>query len=294
MWQPLKLVLLLGASTSSALRILKRQSEPTFDWSSIEPTRELNYHPCYDGHKCARLKIPLDWTKNCSSKDWVAIGITTLPATVSEDDDSFGGTVLINPGGPGGAGTEMVLDYGPYLQAILEGDRHYEMLGFDPRGVGSSTPSADCYGDELKRAADRLQSAALPPVVSGEQGLAYHYQAAKGLGDLCAEKGPKSIFNYMSTASVAKDMLEIIERVDDLRYNTTVATRNDRDASKLQYIGVSYGTVLGNTFASMFPERIGRIVLDGVADAEDFVSGVSQTTSAATGLLANGDYCRHG
>src|SRR5688572_1310318 len=113
MWHTLALVLALGAGSSSALQKSKRQSTSVFDWSSIEPTQHLKYHSCYDGLKCARLKVPLDWTKgNCSQKHWVAIGITTLPATVSETDDSFGGTVLVNPGGPGGPGTEMVMEYG--------------------------------------------------------------------------------------------------------------------------------------------------------------------------------------
>ncbi|KAJ4388270.1 hypothetical protein N0V85_007728 [Neurospora sp. IMI 360204] len=255
--------LLLGSMGSAFAILQQRQFDGGFDWSSVEPAQQLQYHDCYDGFRCARLKVPLDWTKsnNDSDNNWVAIGIITLPATVPETDSSFGGTVLVNPGGPGGSGTEMALELGGYLQGILEGgDRHYEILGFDPRGVALSTPRADCYnGDNFNRAADNIQKEGMPPVAAGAQSLAIHYQAAKGLSDLCAAQagGPKSIFNYMSTASVARDMLEIVERVDELRQKTsTNSSSTTHEKPRLQYIGVSYGTILGNTFASMFPGRI--------------------------------------
>jgi pimeloyl-ACP methyl ester carboxylesterase len=69
-------------------------------------------------------------------------------------------------------------------------------------------------------------------------------------------------------------MLEIVDRVEELRRgNSTIP--GDARKPGLQYLAVSYGTVLGNTFASMFPGRVERMVLDGVADADDFVKGVS-------------------
>ncbi|KAF3344032.1 hypothetical protein VD0002_g9687 [Verticillium dahliae] len=267
------------AGISSAFLQKRQFSDDSFDWATVKPSRSLQYHDCYDGFKCARLKVPLDWTtanssKCASSSRWAAIGIVTLPASVPETDPSFGGTILINPGGPGGGGTEMVLDIGLYMQAILDGDRHYEILGFDPRGVALSTPRADCYNDDLKRAADFIQKEGLPAMTSGSEALTHHYQETRGPSDLCAEAGEDSIFNYMSTASVARDMVEIVDRVDELRHkNLTSAEDGERELPKLQYFGISYGTILGNTFASMFPGRVGRMVLDGVADADDYMSG---------------------
>ncbi|KAM0287936.1 hypothetical protein ACHAQH_000001 [Verticillium albo-atrum] len=265
-------------SISSAF-LQTRQFNGAFDWSSVTPSQQLQCHECYDGFKCARLKVPLDWTATNSSKcatsfRWATIGIVNLPATVPETDPSFGGTILVNPGGPGGAGTEMVLELGIYLRSVLEGERRYEILGFNPRGVALSTPRADCYNDDLKRAADILQKDGMPSIASGADSLEYHFQAAKGLSEICAEAGQDSIFNYMSTASVARDMLEIVDRVDELRHNGSTAVNDaGREVPRLQYLGVSYGTVLGNTFASMFPGRVGRMVLDGVADADDYMSG---------------------
>lgn len=271
-----------AAAAAGTLRIStplrERQVEGLFDWSAITPTRRLEYHDCYGEFKCARLKVPLDWYKanstSCSSSSkWAAIGIVTLPATVPETDPSFGGTILINQGGPGGAGSEFVMAAGKYLQGILDGDRHYEILGFDPRGIALSTPRAECYDVASDRALDAVQRQGIPPV-SDDLGLNFNYQNLRGLGELCGEQGPDSIFNHMSTASVARDMLEIVDRVEELRRgNSTIP--DDARKPGLQYLAVSYGTVLGNMFASMFPGRVERMVLDGVADADDFVKGVS-------------------
>ncbi|KAM0335222.1 hypothetical protein ACHAQA_000264 [Verticillium albo-atrum] len=263
--------------TGSSAFLQRRQFDGNFDWSSVKPSRNLEYHECYDFLKCARLEVPLDWSKansSCASSSRRAtIGIVTLPASVPESDPSFGGTILINPGGPGGGGTEMVLQLGPYIQAVLDGEKHYEILGFDPRGVGLSTPRADCYNDDLNRAADNILRGGLPSFSSGDLGLGTYYQVANGLSELCGEAGQDSIFNHMSTASVARDMLEIVDRVDELRQKTSDSTKEEREVPRLQYLGVSYGTILGNTFASMFPGRVGRMVLDGVADADDYTSG---------------------
>ncbi|KAK0715933.1 Alpha/Beta hydrolase protein [Lasiosphaeris hirsuta] len=246
---------------------------PDFNWTSITPSRDLKYHECYNGYRCARLQVPLDWTEpDNASSSWAVIGIATLPAVVPSTDPSFGGTVLINPGGPGGAGTEMVLLFGKYLQGILDGEKHYEILGFDPRGIGRTTPSASCYTDDLNRLVDAVQQGGMPLIGSGDVGLNLHYQAAVGFGQLCGQQnlGRGNILAHMSTASVARDMLEIVERVDSSRNS---GRGNSTHKAQLQYFGVSYGTYLGNTFATMFPDRVGRMVLDSVADAGNFSSG---------------------
>jgi pimeloyl-ACP methyl ester carboxylesterase len=258
---------ILGANSNAVADSQKRQEAalPDFNWTLITPSRNLQYHDCYDGFRCARLQIPLDWTRaDNASTSWVAVGIATLPASVPDTDPSFGGTVLINPGGPGGAGTDMALTFGKYLQGILDGEKHYEILGFDPRGVGRTTPSASCYPEELNRLADAVQQGGFPPIVSQNLGLNTHFQAAAGFGQLCGQQnaGQDNIFSHMSTASVARDMLEIVERVDSLRKNTNASSTGGDGTTfnqpLLQYWGFSYGTVLGDTFASMFPAAWGE------------------------------------
>lgn len=140
--------------------------------------------------------------------------------------------MLVNPGGPSGSGAEMVLDHGQYLQGVVDsGERHYEILGFDPRGTGWSTPRAECYGDNLNRFADFVQRGSMPPATLPE-GLPLHFQAAAGGVKLCAEAGKDSIFAHMSTASVARDMLEIVERAETLRRRNSTGDLGTPGSSK--------------------------------------------------------------
>ncbi|GAB7364287.1 hypothetical protein MBLNU230_g4832t1 [Neophaeotheca triangularis] len=239
----------VAASSPRHPALERRQIDASFDWSTVIPSRELQYYDCYDGYKCARLQY------------------RHPPGNCSSNGPSFGGTILINPGGPSGSGTQETIAMGHYLQSVVDGERHYEILGFDPRGVALSTPQANCYDSELSRIADAVLREGLPPAVTSD-GLSWVYQASKGYGELCADFGDDS---NMSTASVARDMLEIVDRVADERHNSSAAP--DSGLPKLQYIGFSYGTVLGNTFASMFPERVGKMVLDGAVNIGDYTRG---------------------
>jgi autophagy-related protein 17 len=277
----------LLAEAASAFLLPRQTSDSTFAWATITPSEDLQYHDCYGTYKCARLQVPLDWSQTNSSTQ-AAIAILTLPATVPENDPSFGGTILINPGGPGNSGVEFLLAMSNRLRAIFDGEKHFELLAFDPRGVAMSTPGADCYHERFNRVADTLQNmdAAMPPVALSDLGLQLRYSAAEGLSQLCAETAPgtHSIFSHMSTASVARDMLEIIDRVDELRrtkLNRASSGQAGHEKPRLQFYGISYGSMLGNTFASMFPSRVGRMVIDGIVDPEDYLSGVSHDTKCS-------------
>ncbi|KAI0113867.1 alpha/beta-hydrolase [Hypoxylon sp. NC0597] len=235
-----------------------------FDWTTVEPSTSLNYTACYDSYKCAKLSVPLDWLSS-SSTARVTIAITTLPATVAESDPSFGGTIIINPGGPGGSGVQYVLESGKLLQGIADGNKHYEILSFDPRGVGLTEPRADCYNDEFSRAVTNIELRAMGPLDSGLSVVRKQTSLYGAQGRLC-EAGPE-ILAYLSTASVARDMVEIVDKIDELRGGNGTGT------PRIQYWGLSYGTVLGNYFASMFPGRVGRMILEGVVDIHDWTAG---------------------
>ncbi|KAI3398343.1 hypothetical protein diail_9435 [Diaporthe ilicicola] len=242
-----------------------------FDWSTIVPSAQLQYHPCFDGYQCARLSVPLDW-QDANNTKRVALAITTLPATVPTNDPSFGGTIIINPGGPGGSGVIAVQSYGRRLQAMTEGKKHYAFLGFDPRGVAFTTPRADCFGGSHVFARDSL------------------ILESRGIGglDLCETKNLEDdILEYVSTAAVARDIVEITDRTEELRRAERIAPQDTNQhpllgaggqestdkPARVLYWGFSYGTILGNTLASMFPGRMGRVVLDGVDDAYDYHQG---------------------
>ncbi|GKT61398.1 cell wall anchored protein [Colletotrichum tofieldiae] len=270
-------VLLVGAFVALGHTAPSTNSNSTqeLSWVSTPSTKALKYHDCYDGFRCARLQVPLDWSNpESDTNTTVAIAIIKLPATVSDDNSTFGGSVLINPGGPGGSGTDLVLRSGRRFQSLLAGERNYEIIGFDPRGVNLSTPHGDCYkNDELSRKLDQERDSALSPITQDVDALSYHYAVSLGKSELCEADGVGSIWSHLNTASVARDMVEIIDRIDDLHWENRNSSKPvDAPKPRLQYIGISYGSFLGNTFASMFPERVGRIMVDGIVDAEDYTN----------------------
>jgi pimeloyl-ACP methyl ester carboxylesterase len=178
------------------------------------------------------------------------------------------------------------------MQGVADGNKHYEILSWDPRGVGFTSPKADCYKDVVARDIARLQDQAMGALDSGIDVLRRQWALTQGYGRLCEQGAVNgSILPFLTTASVARDMVEMLDRVHELRDETARAPvrpvdGSDSDAEKrlelrktdvprIQYWGFSYGTVLGNTFASMFPGRVGRLVLDGIGDMDDYMAGVS-------------------
>lgn len=256
-----------------------------FDWDAVEPSLDLRYSPCYNGFQCARLLVPLDWLNTASVNETIALAIAKLPATVSSDDESFGGTLIVNPGGPGGSGVTHAIRNGHYMQNMVDGEKHFEILSFDPRGVAHSTPTADCYSNELARTASTWQGHGFANFDASAENLKYQKAFATARGLQCAKPGTNgyAIQDYMSTASVAHDMVRIIDEIEKLHQHTIAQsgrkpqkplTTKDTDVARLQYYGTSYGTILGNTFMSMFPGRVKRMILDGVAVAEDWMTAV--------------------
>ncbi|KAF6819883.1 hypothetical protein CPLU01_12895 [Colletotrichum plurivorum] len=264
----------LAALTQAAsVPLTARGSDPTtFSWIDTKPTKDLQYHDCGGGFQCARLEVPLDWS-DPSKNATAAIAIVKLPATVPDDDPTFGGSILLNPGGPSGSGTQWVYTSGRAFQSVLGGKRNYEMIGFDPRGVNLTTPHADCYdGNEIARTVDTARESGFPGV---QDALGYHYQHAAGVSQICEKDGQEGTFAYVNTASVARDMVEIVDRIDELRWKESGKGKPaDANVARLQYLGVSYGSYLGSVFASMFPERIERLMIDAIIDPDDFAQGI--------------------
>lgn len=273
-------------------------SFPQFNWTTIRPITELEYHPCYDGFQCARLQVPMDW-QNATNRQSVAIAIIKLPATVQYDDARFGGTIVTNPGGPGISGIQFLLRAGRYLQNIADTDStKYEILSFDPRGVWQTTPPLDCfYRDPYARQVWDFETSRMGLFDSDETFKIRQRQVtAHAFGTFCgqayANQGGDSIMEHLSTAVVARDLLEITEKIamekdQKLAVNAAETRPHAQQTpllpwemdshpatAKLQYWGFSYGTHLGNTFASIWPHRVRRLILDGVVDSYDFSNAV--------------------
>ncbi|KAK2608643.1 hypothetical protein QQS21_002872 [Conoideocrella luteorostrata] len=260
-----------------------------FDWETVTAAESLKYHPCYDGLLCARLILPLDW-KNETNTETVSIAIIKVPAIVSQDDPTFGGTIITNPGGPGGSGVAYILEAGRRLRDFIDipGKRHYEMLSFDPRGVAYSAPLMDCFTDNnLARNALLYGQLGSGSLTISHAAFAHGFAVAKGEGQRC-QQAMEGFLPFVNTPSVARDMLAMVDKIDELRRNEAKKGRlsedeeprlelrsegnAQEDAPRLQFIGFSYGTIIGNYFASLFPGRVGRMVLDGVCDADDYAN----------------------
>lgn len=196
--------------------------------------QKVAWSTCGDGFRCATIKAPVSW-QDASSGD-IDLALKVHPATGTRV-----GALLTNPGGPGASG----LDFMDSVPSLFGSDvlKAYDVVGFDPRGVGKSTPVV-CLDDKDK---DAQLSAWYPDT---DAGLAASEKAAAAWADACkANTGP--VLAHVDTQSAARDM-DLIRAV--------------LGEKKLDYLGFSYGTQLGATYAGIFPDRVGRMVLDGAID----------------------------
>jgi pimeloyl-ACP methyl ester carboxylesterase len=194
-------------------------------------SQQVDWRPCRQQLQCATVRVPLDYTKVNGSA--ITLAVAKKPATGSRRL----GSLFINPGGPGGSGIDY-LDY--FRSAGLEG---YDIVGWDPRGVGRSTP-VSCATADLDRYLSLDNS---PDDAAEERALV---DAHRGFGVSClSTSGP--LLEHVSTVEVARD-LDLLRGL----------VRDDR----LNFFGASYGTRIGATYAHLFPVRVGRMVLDGAVN----------------------------
>ena len=202
------------------------------------------------GFTCAKVKVPLDY----DNPGGETIEIAVKKRAASEDSV---GSLFVNPGGPGGSGIELVESAGSYFSKNLTSS--YDVVGFDPRGVGAST-AVDCLTDaELDAERAGANDPATPSAAATQE-------RAQKMGEACASKtSPVGLLDHIDTISAAKD-LDILRAVDGQQ--------------ALTYLGFSYGTYLGATYAELFPANTGRLVLDGAVDPSlslgDRASGQAQ------------------
>lgn len=277
-----------------------------FDWSQIEAKDYLEFHDCNNGFQCAKLSLPLDYFNGTYPNTTVGIAITKYMARVPVDDPRYGGPILLNPGGPGGPGAFFALLMGNALQQVVDPSsgpsdaspdaKYYDIIGFDPRGIGMSEPIAKCMPSVPSSWSWVLRENDQGIIGSSDAALGRLWSMTHAFGSSCEKAmedrtGP-DIKQYMSTAFVARDMLEITEKHSEYvaEQQAQLAARKSGKSldchhtgytpgeSKLQYWGFSYGTFLGTTFASMFPDRIGRVVLDGVVSYYDYMNSLGNAS----------------
>jgi pimeloyl-ACP methyl ester carboxylesterase len=189
----------------------------------------------YPKLQCASVEVPLDHTDPGGRR--ITLALSRIPHTAK----TYQGPLLVNPGGPGGSG----LTLAGFVAASLPEKvaAQYDVIGFDPRGVGASEPSLDCVPGHF----DAVRAGPVPSTPAVERaGLA----RAKSFAEACGRKYA-DLLPHIDTVAAAHD-------VD--------AIRRALGAKTINYLGYSYGTYLGAVYAKLFPERVRRLVLDSVVD----------------------------
>lgn len=185
-------------------------------------------------------------------------------------------------GGPGGSGINLARLHGHNLQSIIDSplspndpeskmEKYFDIVAFDPRGVGFTSPSFACFANAQQRLLWQIASDADGLLGSSDVAFSRIWARKKALAEACDEVGDENISTRMNTPTVAMDMAAIVDALATWRGKKT--GKSHRDLDKLQYWGFSYGTLLGETFASMYPHLVGRLVLDGVVDSDRHYAG---------------------
>jgi pimeloyl-ACP methyl ester carboxylesterase len=209
---------------------------PCADFAVSASDREAFADPKFD---CARLEVPLDY----ADPDGRTAQIAVLRQRASGERI---GSLVINPGGPGASGTSAAASLSSRVaQSPL--NQRFDLVGFDPRGVGASRPALDCLND-AEWEAERADLDVDPSPAGVDQTEAENRQYAQR----CTERsGGPEVLSNVGTRDVVKDL-------DILR-----AALGDE---KLTYLGFSYGTRIGSAYAEAFPQNVRALVLDGALD----------------------------
>jgi pimeloyl-ACP methyl ester carboxylesterase len=200
----------------------------------------LHWTPCPaegTGVECAMLSVPLNYAD--PSGRHIQLALDMVPATVPASKQQ--GILLVNPGGPGGDGLPLAAQVAAGLAPSVAAQ--YDVVGFDPRGVGSSVPELTCDPSFFKGVRpDYVPANAAAIAVLENRARTYAADCEQKFGWLLP---------YMTTQDVARDL-------DSIRTAFGVA--------KVNYYAFSYGTYIGQVYATMFPDRVRRMVLDSTVD----------------------------
>ncbi|MET8764855.1 alpha/beta hydrolase [Lentzea sp. NPDC004782] len=241
------LIVVLGTSTSyaridgspvAARKGLARFYEQVLSWGACQPyATDAKSKGLFEreGIQCARLQVPLDYANPDAGT--ISVALLRRPAA---DQGRRVGTLVVNPGGPGGSGMAHVANMQPNNPV----SKRFDVVGFDPRGVGASVPRVQCLTD-AERDAQRLRP-------KGETADAVETEN-RFFVEKCAERTGIDLLRNVGTRDVVRD-------VDVLR--------GALGEKKLTYLGYSYGTRIGTLYAEMYPRNVRAMVLDGAVDVD--------------------------
>ncbi|QIK64772.1 alpha/beta hydrolase [Leucobacter viscericola] len=227
-----------AGSTTVATKLPEEPKGTATDFEKQQP----NWQSCGTGMQCADVYAPLDWKDPSGEK--ITLHMVKQPAKNGKPI----GSLFVNPGGPGASGADFVLDS---VNSAVEPavQQQYDVIGWDPRGVGKSTPVTclDAAGMDKYlfgvSPADGLTE-------GSDEWIAAAEKESADFGAACA-KSSGALLGHVSTASTVQDLNMMRAIVGD---------------PKLNYLGYSYGTYIGARFADAYPDKVGRLVLDGAMD----------------------------
>jgi pimeloyl-ACP methyl ester carboxylesterase len=197
-------------------------------------SQELNWRECYDGFECSSFKVPVDY-ENINNQSFT---LKVLRHNALDKKNKLG-AILVNPGGPGGSA--VIYAYNADYIVSNEINQRYDIVGFDPRGINES--------DEIRCLSDAEEDKFLSADASDGKAasIAALMAISKDFADKCAKAAGSKLRHY-GTLEAAKDM-EVLRIL--------------LNEAKLNFLGKSYGTYLGTLYAALYPESVGRMVLDG-------------------------------
>ena len=256
-----------GGSQSDAPQGLESFYNQTIDWKD-----------CSDGtasFQCGTVTVPLDYDHPDSQT--ITIALKKLPAS---DGNAEHGSLFFNPGGPGASGVEAMTS-APRVSEELRAA--YDIIGFDPRGVGQSTPITCWTNDEIKQhlanpSDDAGPTNPLKGITSTNNPAQDKIDRGTANAARCAQHSQvPELLDHVGTRDVARDL-------DILR-----ATNSN---TKLNYLGISYGTRIGAIYADLFPGHVGRVVLDSAVDpSKREIDSITETVAFKEGVLR--EYVEH-
>lgn len=241
-------------------------ADPLATTSDDPPVETLDWSTCEEVFECATLTVPLDHDE--PDGDTLDLALVRRPA---RDTDARVGTLITNPGGPGGSGVDFVLGAGADDGFLAPLNERFDLVSWDPRGTKGSSP-IDCDLD-----VDVEPFGAFPALDERDRIV----EAARAYAEACVDSVGADLLASVSTLDTARDM-ELI--------------RLALGEEHLTYLGFSYGTYLGATYAAVYPDRVRAFVLDGAVDPDAYandplVSNAEQAVGFETALTRYFDIC---
>ncbi|KAG8696109.1 hypothetical protein FRC08_007355 [Ceratobasidium sp. 394] len=231
----------------------------TIPLGSRSTKAQISWSPCGNGtysRECGFFDVPLDYKNPKAGKATLAV------ARFNATKQPRLGTLFTNPGGPGESGVEWILSDDILLLNAGSGGQ-YDIVSWDPRGIGQTTPKVKCFDSGTQEAAfwngsirgQLLQVRTDFNNIAARNEFYSHVNETDSalirFGKQC-NSASQNMLKYIGTAAGARDMVALHDYLEG--------------STKINYWGISYGTILGNYFVNMFPKRVGKVILDGVVD----------------------------